>query len=159
MFLFYLLSLFSFFHLIFFVVFTISLLFSLVLITVRVSFVLLPLLSITFLALLFPFLILAFLTVTNSSLLLLVPLVTIPTYCIEPSPSSCRFLRLTHIPEEDGLCKISSDHRHARAAQLSSPENREDLVTLLSDTQDSEHPFFRDSSAEEEIVKTVAVGQ
>ena len=52
----------------------------------------------------------------------------------------------------------SSDHRHARAAQLPAPDNREDLVTLLSDTEDAMYPFFREGSAED-YVKTVAFGQ
>lgn len=68
-----------------------------------------------------------------------------------------KFLRLTHIPEEEGLCMTSSDHRHARAAQLPPPDNREDLVTLLSDTEDAMYPFFREGSAED-YVKTVAFG-
>ena len=78
-----------------------------------------------------------------------------PSY---PSSLTLRFLRLTHIPEEEGLCMTSSDHRHARAAQLPAPDNREDLVTLLSDTEDAMYPFFREGSAED-YVKTVAFGQ
>lgn len=70
----------------------------------------------------------------------------------------CRFLRLTHIPEEEGLCMTSSNHRHARAAQFSAPEGREDLITLLSDTEDPMYPFFREST-DEDFVKTVAVGE
>lgn len=68
-----------------------------------------------------------------------------------------RYLRLTHIPEEKGLCMTSSNHRHARAAQCPPPENREDLVTLLSDTEDPMYPFFRESTTED-FVKTVAFG-
>lgn len=68
-----------------------------------------------------------------------------------------KFLRLTHIPEAEGLCMTSSDHRHARAAQLAAPENRDDLVTLLSDTEDPVHPFFREGT-EVDYVSTVAFG-
>ncbi|KAK3856250.1 hypothetical protein Pcinc_027283 [Petrolisthes cinctipes] len=68
-----------------------------------------------------------------------------------------KFLRLTTIPEESGLCMDSSNHRHARAQDCCPPETRTALLALLSDTHDEVHPFFREG-VETGIVKTVALG-
>ncbi|XP_063863525.1 beta-alanyl-dopamine/carcinine hydrolase-like isoform X2 [Scylla paramamosain] len=68
-----------------------------------------------------------------------------------------KYLRLTNITEEDGKCMESSNLRHARASQFPAPKNCHDLLELLSDTEDSTFPFFREGS-EKDPAKTVALG-
>ncbi|XP_076040741.1 C45 family peptidase tan [Oratosquilla oratoria] len=67
-----------------------------------------------------------------------------------------KYLRL-QIPEDEGLCMASSEHRHARAGDCCPPETRTALLALLSDTHDTEYPFFREGG-DPDFVKTVTLG-
>ncbi|XP_071518888.1 beta-alanyl-dopamine/carcinine hydrolase [Panulirus ornatus] len=67
-----------------------------------------------------------------------------------------KYLRLA-IPEANGLCMESSNHRHARANDCCPPETRAALLALLSDTNDTVYPFFREGG-DPDFVKTVALG-
>jgi len=68
-----------------------------------------------------------------------------------------KYLRLTDIVEDAGLCMESSNHRHTRAGALCSPDSVNALLSILSDTDDKEYPFFREGGLPD-FVKTVTLG-
>jgi hypothetical protein len=65
-----------------------------------------------------------------------------------------RYLRLS-VPEDLEYEDASSTHRHARAHECPEPNCRAALLELLSDTQDTEYPIFREG---QEGVSTVTLG-
>lgn len=68
-----------------------------------------------------------------------------------------KYLRLTSVAEDSGLCMASSNHRHSRAGSMCSPESIHGLLSILSDTKDKEYPFFREGGMPD-FVKTVTLG-
>ncbi|XP_037777999.1 uncharacterized protein LOC119574678 [Penaeus monodon] len=67
-----------------------------------------------------------------------------------------KYLRL-EVPEDEGLCMESSNHRHTRAHSCCPPTTRAALLALLSDTEDATYPFFREGG-DPDFVKTVTLG-
>ncbi|KAK8720004.1 hypothetical protein OTU49_013634 [Cherax quadricarinatus] len=67
-----------------------------------------------------------------------------------------KYLRLA-VAEDDGLCSVSSNHRHARASACCVPDTRAALLALLSDTHDPLYPFFREGG-NPDFIKTVTLG-
>ncbi|XP_069973840.1 beta-alanyl-dopamine/carcinine hydrolase [Penaeus vannamei] len=67
-----------------------------------------------------------------------------------------KYLRL-EVPEDEGLCMESSNHRHTRAHSCCPPTTRSALLALLSDTEDATYPFFREGG-DPDFVKTITLG-
>ncbi|XP_047468432.1 uncharacterized protein LOC125024676 [Penaeus chinensis] len=67
-----------------------------------------------------------------------------------------KYLRL-EVPEDEGLCMESSNHRHTRAHSCCPPTTRAALLALLSDTEDATYPFFREGG-DPDFVKTITLG-
>ena len=68
-----------------------------------------------------------------------------------------RYLRL-EIPEDLEIEGMSSTRRLARAKVCVPPDNKENIVALMSDTLDEEYPFFREGCQPDPIY-TVTVGK
>ena len=68
-----------------------------------------------------------------------------------------RYLRL-EIPEDLEIEGMSSTKRLSRVNKCMPPENRENIISLMSNTQDKDYPFFRDG-CEPDPIYTVTVGK